>query len=128
MSTEDNTTKPGEFTLRQWAESPIAAYDRYDEYMEHVDPLVTALQAECRKRGLPMAFIVGHTQHADGNTAVAQGMTVPNDLRLVPGEVLQVSAAAQGNVGEVLNIAGAEALRLQAHRATAKAMAGVLDA
>lgn len=98
MSTEHNTQSDGSFSLEQWAESPIAAYARYGEYMEHVDPLVTALQEECRKRGFPMAFIVTHTQHADGNTAVAQGMFVPGDLRL------------------------------RVHRTTTKAMSGLLDA
>lgn len=121
----DLNTEDG-FTLQQWAESPITPFNKFDLYMAEVDPLVSALQRACRDHGLPIAFIIAHTQHADGNTAVAKGMSVPQDVGSVPAEILMVDAVASGQAKEVFMLAMLEQKRLRAARDAAEP--GVLEA
>lgn len=109
-----NETKATGFSLQEWAVSQIEAFDRQAEYVEHIAPLFSALHAACVERGFPMAAIVCHTQHEDGNNICASAGVSGGNLSRLPAEVLMRmnTDCNEEGIGKIVSIWEADQKRL----------------
>lgn len=98
------------FDLAEWAASNPKEYDRFAAYMEHVVPHLQRMVDACKEHRLPFAFIIGHTQHKDGRTAVACGSHFPSKEEAL-GEVIQAMLAGQGQLHPAMVVAQADSVR-----------------
>lgn len=103
------------FSLKEWAESNPDQFDRSEEYKQHVEPIIFALREACKKHGLPLQYMVVHSQDSNGNNVVAHGMQLTT-MREATGEIMAASSMACGKLQDAMSICSADmtrTLRLQ---------------
>lgn len=107
------------FNLEEWQSAGITEYDRYEEYMEHVAPLVDALVEECSRRGFTISGYICHTQRSDGDHAGHMFTQLPDDIAAIPAESLiqaTVRECSKEGVIRLLALVKADQERLAAAR------------
>lgn len=110
------------FNLEEWQSAGITEYRRYEEYMEHVAPLVDALVEECSRRGFAVSGYICHTQQSNGDHAGHTFSQLPDDIAAIPAESLiqvTVRECSKEGVMRMIALIEADQERLAAARGAA---------
>lgn len=116
------------FSLQDWEDTNIKAYNRYEEYNENIRPLVDALHAECAARGFPISGRVCHAQKANGDNSCHEFVNIPS-LDVTPAEILVVPVVKGINPGSAVVMAAlVDCDRARIQRANAISRCGTIEA
>ena len=77
-----------EFTLGDWANSDNIPYDKTAEYETHIQPLVTKLLAEAKKRDISLAVLAVGVVDENGGVGTYRAQNLALAVEHIPAEAL----------------------------------------